>query len=64
MHDLRQKFLSAGLDVDGVYSGDLQSHFALSLNSYTHDAIHDVRSMTASIAHLTALDSQLFGKLL
>jgi len=64
MHDLRQKFRSAGLDVDGVYSGDLHSHFGLSLDLYAHDALHDVRSMTAAVAHLTALDSQLSEKLL
>ena len=64
MHNLHQNFLSAGLDVSRTMSGELHSHFGLSLNSHAHDAIHDVRSMAAVVAHLISADNHLFATLL
>jgi inhibitor of KinA sporulation pathway (predicted exonuclease) len=64
MHNLYKNFLSAGLDVSGVTSGKLHSHFGLSLSSRAHNALHDVRSMAAVVAHLISADNHQFEKLL
>jgi hypothetical protein len=60
-HRFGFQFCSVSL---GVNSGDLQSHFDLSLNLRTHNALDDVSSMVAVVAYLTESDSRLIEKLL
>ena len=60
-HRFGFQFCSVSL---GVNSGNLQSHFDLSLNLRTHNALDDVSSMVAVMAYLTESDSRLIEKLL
>lgn len=50
--DLRPWFCNNGLDAEKIVSGDLHAHLGIDLKGSTHNALHDVRSILASIRNL------------
>lgn len=50
--NLRPWFCMNGLDADKISSGELHKHLGIKLDGFTHNALHDVRSILASIEYL------------
>lgn len=63
--DLRPWFSANGLDADTIPSGELHKYLGIGLKGSAHNALHDVRSILASIKYLVkngALNPFLFLK--
>jgi inhibitor of KinA sporulation pathway (predicted exonuclease) len=51
-HDLQAQLKEKGIKVKGYSSGSLYQLFGLSLDGHVHNALHDCRSLAASLRHL------------
>lgn len=50
--NLRPWFCNNGLNAEKISSGELHKHLGIELDGHAHNALHDVRSILASIEYL------------